>query len=283
MYTKNFVRYNQSVNQTIKHEKIMQQVNEKENNNDLANVSDRKRDDEAIGVNTARQIDSGRSQSEFVSNTKLYLFTSSLLAAASILLHSDKGIPYARHIWYYLREIVSQKKLPPLNKAESSIKENIFGSVSTFFSSMGINYSWYYLDPINAALRRKNSKNKEEIYNPQVVVNNSEENKKTLLIDEKNKEEKSNNVTKQSSLLPMGISTSVAIGSAIMRDKRGVSYAQRFFEPSIGYGNSHSSPSRDVTRAGAVFVWAVTYVATGLLFPAAQKIYDELTEKGKGK
>lgn len=261
----------------------MQQVNEKENKNDLSIISATKQDDGAVSVNTAQNIGSGRLQSEFVSNTKVYIFTSSLLAAASMLLRSDRGIPYASHIWHYLREIVSQKKLSPLSKSSSSIKENIFGAIATFFSSMGINYSWYYLDPISATLREKNTRNKEEITNSQAEVKDSEEKKKISPVDEKNNKEKPNNGTEHSSLLSMGISTSVAIGSAIMRDKRGVSYAQRFFDPAIRHGNSPSSPSRDMTRVGTVFVWAITYVATALLLPTAQKVYDELIGKGKGK
>lgn len=75
-----------------------------------------------------------------------------------------------------------------------------------------------------------------------------------------------------------------AIGSALIRDKHGISYAQLFWEKITtdrSLDISKITPSRDATRIGAVGVWLATITA-GLASLAVQKIYNRAVD-GKEK
>lgn len=213
--------------------------------------------------------------SDFWKKTSMYIGISTAFAAASALLHSDKGISYAQYVWHFAINIkngfkknssIFAKESSPLKQ---SSKETALGAATTFAAALATEYSWNYLNPHVYSNPKKDeiSKAKDE--------DSSNLDKKMI----------ANNNNKKLGAYVIGVvPVATAIGSALVKDKHGISYAQLFWEKITKDGSLDRSKiisSKDSTRIGAVGVW-LTAITTGLASLAVHKIYNR-TVDGKEK
>lgn len=234
------------------------------NNTDIPLVSEKENQD---GNSIATKQNNAKNNNGLKGEAKTFLGVGGLFAAASLLFRSDKGITYAQHVFHALR---GEKNVP----SSPNVKKSLLGAAVVFPTTLVGSYSLEYLDPFNYYLKHKDT-------NKQLKNTSSSEQKPLNRNVEDSIAEQQHShrpLIAHPTLVILGSSAAIAIGSALVRNKNGITYAQKFlhkmYELEDGISNNKITPSRDESRLGSTFVFLGSFLAMTGVNIAAQKIYN---------